>query len=137
MLAVETVATSSGTNRVELVDEDDRGRMISCLGEELPDASRPEAREHLDERRRALRVELRTRLVGGCACEQRLPCSRRAVQQHAFRHDCTELVKAFRIAEELNDLEQLRLRLVGAGDVTPLDGRARVDDDRRRLDARH
>jgi len=41
VLAVEAAATTSGADRVELVDEDDGGRMLPRLGEELPDASRP------------------------------------------------------------------------------------------------
>ena len=51
LLAVEAVAGALRADGVELVDEDDRRRVLARLGEELADARGAEAGEHLDERR--------------------------------------------------------------------------------------
>ncbi len=66
---------------VELVDEDDRRRVLARLFEELADPGGTEPGEHLDEGRGARRVEVRARLVRGGLGEQRLarfPAGRRA-----------------------------------------------------------
>ena len=49
LLAVEAVPGALRADGVELVDEDDRGRVLPRFGEELADARRAEAGEHLDE----------------------------------------------------------------------------------------
>jgi hypothetical protein len=49
LLAVETVPGALRTDGIELVDEDDRGRVLPRFVEELADARRAEAGEHLDE----------------------------------------------------------------------------------------
>ena len=70
---------------VELVDEDDRRRVLARLVEQAPDARGAEAGEHLDERRRRLREELGARLVRDGLRQQRLAGAGRAVQQDALR----------------------------------------------------
>ena len=57
LLAVEAVTRPGGADGVELVDEDDRGRVLARLLEELADSRRAETGEHLDEGGGALRVE--------------------------------------------------------------------------------
>src|SRR5439155_17486977 len=64
LLAVETVSGPGGPDRVELVDEDDRGRVLARRREQLANPRRTESREHLDEGGGALRVEARARLLG-------------------------------------------------------------------------
>ena len=76
LLAVEAVAGALRADGVELVDEDDGGRVLPRLLEELADPRRAETREHLDERRRARGVEVRARLVGNRLREQRLAGAR-------------------------------------------------------------
>src|SRR5207248_8158095 len=83
LLAVEAVAGALRADRVELVDEHDRRRVLARLGEELADARRTEAGEHLDERGRARGIEVRTRLVRDRLREQRLAGAGRAVQEQA------------------------------------------------------
>ena len=107
LLAVEAVAAARRADRVELVDEDDRGRVLARLGEQLADARRAEAGEHLDERRGARRVEVRARLVGDRLREQRLAGPGRAVEQDALRHAGAEPLEALRVAQEVDDLLQL------------------------------
>ena len=61
-------------------------------------------------------------LVGHGLGQQRLAGARRAVQQDPLRHLCAEPPEALRVAQELHDLAQLVLGLVGSGDVLPADG---------------
>ena len=68
-----------------------------------------------------LREELRAGLVGHGLGQQRLAGAGRAVQQDALRDLGAERVEALRVAQEVDDLLQLRLGLVGAGDVGPRD----------------
>ena len=136
VLAVEAVPAARHAHRIELVDEDHRRRILARLLEELPDPCGAETREHLDERRRARRVEVRARLVCRRLREQRLARTGRPVQQQALRHACTELREPLRIPEELDDLEQFGLRLVEAGDLVEARAR-RARLDLGRLHARH
>ena len=123
LLAVERVAAARAADRVELVDEDDRRRVLARLLEELADAGGAEAGEHLDERRGALRVEARARLARDRLRGERLAGAGRAVEEDPLRHARAEALEALRVAQEVDDLLQLLLRLVEAGDLVPGDRR--------------
>ena len=56
-------------------------------------------------------------LAGDRAGEQRLAGARRAVEQHAARDAGAEALVALRVLEEVDDLDELVLGLVDAGDV--------------------
>ena len=79
------VAAAAGADGVELVDEEDRGLVLARLVEQAADARGAEAGEHLDERRRRLREELRVGLVRDGLREQRLAGAGRPVQEDALR----------------------------------------------------
>ncbi len=104
VLAVEAAALPCGADGVELVDEDDRGRVLARLFEQLADPGGAEAGEHLHERRRALRVELRARLAGDRLREQRLARAGRPVEQDPLRNAGAEALEALRVAQEVDDL---------------------------------
>ena len=117
LLAVEAVAAARGADRVELVDEDDRRRVLRRLFEELADARGAEPGEHLHEgrRRSANRSSRRTPRDG--LRHQRLAGSRRAVQEDPLRDARAESLEALRLAQEVDELGELLLDLVEAGDV--------------------
>src|SRR5207342_212532 len=119
VLAVEAAAGASGTDRIELVDEDDRRSVLARLLEELADAGRAETGEHLDEGRGALRVEIRAGRARDRLREQRLARPRRSVEEDPARDAGTEALEALAVAEEFDDLLQLLLRLVETGHVRP------------------
>ena len=113
------------------------GRVLARLAEQAPDPRRAESREHLDERSRRLGEELRAGLVRDRLGQQRLAGAGRAVQQDALRDLRAELLEALRVAQEVDDLLQLGLRLVGAGNLVPLDRAVGVRLDLLRLRPRH
>ena len=137
VLLAGEVCAAAAADGVELVDEDDRRLLLARDREQTPDASRAKAREHLDERRRRLGEELCARLVCDSLGQQRLACTWRTVQEDALGHLRAKLLELLGVAQELDDLLQLGLGLVGAGDVLPCDRLVGGRLDLLRLDARH
>src|SRR5213080_2543391 len=121
LLALVVAAAEAGaampTDGVDLVDEDDAGGVLLPLHEEVAHARRPDADEHLDEVRARDGEERHTRLARDRAGEQRLPGARRTDQEHALRDAAAELGELLRVLEEGDDLLELLLGLVDAGDV--------------------
>src|SRR5205814_316121 len=121
-LLLLVVPTESGgaarpAKRVELVDEDDRRRLLPRLLEQIADSRGADAYEHLDELRARDREERHARLASDRAREQRLAGSGRADEQYAFRHPGAEAAVLLRLLQELDHLLQLGLGLVDAGHV--------------------
>ena len=91
-LLLLVVAAAHGASRarasqtVEFVDEDDAGLHLPSLFEEIADAGRADADEHLHELRARDREEWHARLARDRAREQRLADAGRADKQDAFRH---------------------------------------------------
>ena len=137
VLTVEAAAEPGRPDRVELVDEDDRRRVLARLVEELADPRGTEAGEHLDEGRGALRVEVRAGRARDGLREERLPGAGRAVEQDSSRNPRPQALEALSVLEELDDLLELRLRLVEPGHVGPGHLDLRPTHDRRRLRPRH
>ena len=121
LLALVVAAAEAGAamaaDRVDLVDEDDAGRVLLALLEEVADARGADADEHLDEVGAADREERNVRFARDRAGEQRLAGARGAHEQHALGDAAAELLELLRFLEELDDLLELFLRLVDAGDV--------------------
>jgi hypothetical protein len=76
--------TSLSTDRVDLVDEDDRGRLLAGGLEEVADAAGADADEHLHEVRPRDREKRDARLTGDGAREQGLAGAWRPDEQDAF-----------------------------------------------------
>ena len=102
---------------VDLVDEDDAGRVLLALLEEVADARGADADEHLDEVRAGDREERDVRLAGDRAGEEGLARAGRADQEHALGDLAAELLELLRVLEELDDLLELDLGLLDARDV--------------------
>ena len=102
---------------VDLVDEDDAGGVLLALLEQVAHAAGADAHEHLDEVRARDREERHARLARDRAREQRLAGSRRAHHQHALGDAAAEARELLRVLEEGDDLLDLVLRLLDAGDV--------------------
>ncbi len=111
---------------VDLVDEDDARRILLRLLEHVAHAARADADEHLDEIGAGNREEGNVRLAGDGARKQRLAGARRSDQKHATRNAPAEPLKLLRIAQELDDLLEVLLRLIDARDVVEGDAAMRL-----------
>ena len=94
LLALVVAAAEAGAavaaDRVDLVDEDDAGRVLLALHEEVAHARRADAHEHLDEVGARDREERHARFAGDGAREERLAGAGRTDQQHALRDAAAE-----------------------------------------------
>ena len=126
LLALVVTAAEAGAamtaDRVDLVDEDDAGRVLLRLVEHVAHARGADADEHLDEVRTGDREERHLGFAGDRAREQRLAGAGRADHQHAARDLAAEALELGRVLEEVDDLADFLLRLVDAGDVGEGDG---------------
>ena len=102
---------------IDLVDEDDAGRVLLRLLEHVAHAARADADEHLDEVRARNREEGNVGLARDGARQQRLTRPGRPHEQHAARNTAAEPLELLRVAQELDDLLQVLLGLVDAGDI--------------------
>ena len=130
LLALVVAAAHAGAamaaDGVDLVHEDDAGRVLLGLLEQVANAARADADEHLDEVGAGDREERHTGLAGHGPGEQRLTGARRAEEQDALGDARAEGLELLRVLEELLDLLKLLHRLVDAGHVLERDLR-RVD----------
>src|SRR5215470_12177002 len=121
LLALVVTAAEPGAavapDRVDLVDEDDAGRVLLPLYEEIAHARGADADEHLDEVGARDGEEGHARLAGDRAGEERLPRPGSAHQEDALRDPAAELGELLRVLQEGDDLLELLLGLVDAGDV--------------------
>ena len=121
LLALVVAAAEAGAalaaDRVDLVDEDDAGRVALGLVEQVAHAAGADADEHLDELGARDAEERHAGLAGDGAGQQGLAGAGRADQQHAARDARAERVELLRVLQELDDFLELRLGLVDAGDV--------------------
>src|SRR6185312_6553709 len=132
LLALVVAAAEAGraggaraADGVELVDKDDRRRGFLRLGEEVANARGADPDDRLDELGGGLREERHLSLARDRPGQQRLAGSGRAREQHAVRDPATELAVLLGVAQEVDDLCQLRLRLVDSRDVREGDPVAR------------
>ncbi len=102
---------------VDLVHEDDAGRVLLGLLEQIAHARGAHADEHLHEVRPRDREERHARLAGDRACEQRLAGTGRPVEQNPRGNARAERLEALWILQELLDLVQLLHGLIHAGDI--------------------
>ena len=108
---------ASAPEGIELVDEDDGGRLLARLGEEIAHPGRADAHEHFHELGAGDREERHLRLAGDRLGEERLAGAGRPDQEHAFRHASAEPPVLLRVLQKVDDLPQLVLGLVDARHV--------------------
>jgi hypothetical protein len=137
LLALVVAAAEAGAalaaDRVDLVDEDDAGRVLLGLLEHVAHARGADADEHLDEVGAGNREERHLGLAGDGLGQQRLAGAGGADHQHAARNASAELLELGRIAQELDQFGHFFLGLVAAGDVGEGDGVGRLVEHARAL----
>ena len=115
--AAEAAGDAAAAQGVEFVDENDAGRGLARLLEQVAHPRGADADEHLDEFGAGNRKERHAGLAGDRLRQQRLAGSRRADQQDALRHPRPQPAVGLRIAQEGDQLLQLEFRLLDAGDI--------------------
>src|ERR1700728_3000758 len=122
LLTLVVTATEPGAavtpNGVDLVHENDAGRVLLGLLEQVAHTRGADTDEHLNEIGARDREERHARLARDGAREQRLARARRPIQQHPGGYARTERLKLLWVLQELLDLVQLLDGLVDPGDVT-------------------
>src|SRR5258708_23111963 len=83
-------------DRIQLVDEDDAGRLGVGLGEQVTDPGRSNPDEHLNELGAGEREKRNTRFARHRSSEKRLSRAGRSHQQHTFGNPSAEPAKLFR-----------------------------------------
>ena len=115
LLALVVSAAEAGAamtaDSVDFIDEDDAGRVLLALLEQIANAARADAHEHFDEVRTGDGEERHIRFAGDGAGKQRLARSGRSDQQHALRNASAELLEFLGLTQELDDFLQLFLGL--------------------------
>src|SRR5262249_59459291 len=106
---------------VDLVHEDDAGRVLLPLLEEIAHAGGAHAHEHLHEVGTRDGEERHVGLARDGLGKQRLARAGRADEQHALGNLAPELLELRRVLEELDDLAELLLRLFHARHVLERD----------------
>src|ERR1700756_5121784 len=102
---------------VDLVDEDDTGRILFALLEHVAHPAGADTNEHLDKVGAGNREERYVRLAGYRAGEQGLARARRPHEQHALGDLAAEPLKFLWVLEVFDDLFEFLLGLVDPGDV--------------------
>ena len=109
VIAAAEAGAAMAADGVDLVDEDDAGRVLLALLEHVAHPARADAHEHLDEVGARDGEERHVRLARDGAGKQRLTGAGRADQQHALRDLAAEALEFLRVLQELDDLLQLGL----------------------------
>ena len=121
LLALVVAAAHAGAaltaHGVDLVDEDEAGRVLLALQEQVAHARRAYAHEHLHEVRAGDGEEGHASLAGNGPGQQRLARARGADEQHALGDAAAQAGEFLGLAQEVDDFRQLLLGLVHAGHV--------------------
>ena len=117
VVATAQTGTAVPPDRVDFIDEDDAGRALLGLVEHVAHTRRTDTDEHLDKIRARDREERHLGFTRDRLREQGLAGTGGPHQQHAARNAATELLELLRVFQEVDQLLDLFLRLVAAGDV--------------------
>ena len=120
VVAAAEARAPRATDGVDFVDENDRRRDFLRLGEELAHPGGAHADEQLDELRAAHRKERNAGLPRHGAGQECLSRTRRADEQDAPRDLAAEALEPGGLAQKIDDLPQVLLGGLEAGNVVEL-----------------
>ena len=108
---------ASPTHRIDLVNEEDAGRVLLALRKEVANARGTDAHEHLYEVGSGHREERHIGFARNRARQQRLACARAAHQKYSLGNAATETRELFRVLKKGDNFFDLLARFLDAGDV--------------------
>ena len=117
VIAAAETGTAMTTDRIDLVNEDDTGRVLLALLEHIADATGTDTDEHLDEVRTGNGEEWYIRFTSNRTGGQGLTGTGRADEQHALRNFAAKALEFLRVFQELDNLLQLALGLINPGHI--------------------
>ncbi len=117
VVATAEAGAALAAHGIDLVDEDDAGRVALGLIEQIAYPAGADADEHLDEFGATDGEERHAGFAGNGAREQRFAGAGRADQQDAARNARAERGKFIGILEKLHHLGEFLLRLLHPGDI--------------------
>ena len=126
VIAAAEAGAAMAADRVDFVDEDDAGRVLLRLLEHVAHARGADADEHLDEVGAGNGEERHIGLAGDGARDQVLPVPGGPTSSTPRGMLAAEPLEFAGIAQELDDLLQVLLGLVDAGDVLEGDAAMRL-----------
>ena len=115
--AADEAGAALAADGVDFIEEDDAGRVVLGLLEQVAHTGGADADEHLDEVAAGDAEERHVRFAGDGLGQQGLAAARIADQQHAARDAAAQTLELLRILQELDDFADLVLGLLDAGDV--------------------
>ena len=124
VVAAAQARAAMAADGVDFIDEHDAGRVLLGLLEHVAHAASADADEHLDEVGARDGEERHVGFARDGARQQGLAGARRADQQAALGNLAAQALELLRVLQEVDDLLELGLGLVDAGDV--LEGDAAV-----------
>ena len=114
---------SAASNRVQLIDEDDRWRGSFRFGEEVAHPGGPNTDDRLDELGCGDAEERHFGFARHRSGQQGFAGPRRTDQQHTFGHRSTEALVLLRLAKEIDNLLEVGFHLVYSGHIVERDRR--------------
>ena len=117
VVATTEARASLPSDRIDLVDEDDRRSRGLCLGEQVADATCADPHEQFHELRGRDAEERHRCFAGDGARHQRLARSGWADEEDAARQSRPQAAVLVRSLEEIDDLDEFALGLVLAGNI--------------------
>ena len=121
-IASAVLRVTASADRIDLINENNAGRVFRCFAEKVPDTGCADADIELNEIRARQREERHMRLTCDRLGKKCFARSGRAHEQRSLRELCADGRIVIRIMQEIDDLDQRLLGLVLAGDV--LEGNA-------------
>src|SRR5688572_27612185 len=128
VVAAAEAGAAMPADGVDFVDEDDAGGVLLRLLEHVAHAARANADEHFDEVGARNREERHIGFTRDGTRNQRLAGAGRADQEYTAWNLAAEPLEFSRVAQELDDLLQILLGLVDAGDVLESDAPVRLGE---------
>ena len=116
-MAAAKPGSSAPCHRIDLINEDDTGRVLLGLLKQIADTRCADADEHLDKIRPGDGEERHAGFPCNRLGQQRLAGARLSLEQNALRNSCTDRRVLPRILEKIHDLLELLLLLLESGHV--------------------
>src|SRR5690348_15693829 len=116
-MSAACIRPAGPAKRIELVDEDNRWRVLTRLLEQVANPGGADADEHLDKFRARDRKERDSGFASDGAGQQGLAGAWRTDQQHTLRRSAAQSTVYRRLFQEIDDLDQFVFGLVDPGNI--------------------